>query len=173
LVNKFLIKYFSDFINEDFTAEMEEEFDKIESGKKQWREIISSFWSGFKPILDDVAKNAENMHPEPEFIGEKCPDCGNELIIKHGRFGEFIACTGYPDCKYTRKIVRSIGIKCPKCEEGELVRRRATKGKVKGRFFYGCSRFPDCDYITWQNPKLKANKNGAEGSALTKKIESD
>ena len=173
LVNKFLIKYFSDFINEDFTAEMEEEFDKIESGKKQWREIISSFWSGFKPILDDVAKNAENMHPEPEFIGEKCPDCGNELIIKHVRFGEFIACTGYPDCKYTRKIVRSIGIKCPKCEEGELVRRRATKGKVKGRFFYGCSRFPDCDYITWQNPKLKANKNGAEGSALTKKIESD
>ena len=173
LVNKFLIKYFSDFINEDFTAEMEVKFDKIESGEKEWREIISSFWSDFKPILDDVTKNAQNMHPEPEFIGEKCPDCKNELIIKHGRFGEFIACTGYPDCKYTRKIIKTIGVKCPKCQDGELVRRRATKGKVKGRFFYGCSKFPDCDYITWQNPKLQAGENGAEYPDLSKEIEPD
>lgn len=164
IVNKFLVKYFPHLINEDFTAEMETRFDQIETGQKEWREVISSFWSGFKPILDDVTKNAESMHPEPEYIGENCPECKKELIIKHGRFGEFIACSGFPECKYTRKIIKTTGIKCPKCEGGELIRRRATKGKTKGRYFYGCIKYPDCDYVAWQKPKTNADKDNVSNT---------
>ena len=152
LVNTFLVKYFSKLINVDFTAMMEEEFDQIESGELKWKKVVGEFWKGFKPTLDDVTANAEPMRPEPELVGEPCPECGKDLLVKSGRFGEFIACSGYPECKYTRNIVRSTGIKCPKCEEGDLVRRRAAKGKVKGRMFYGCSRYPECDYISWTKP---------------------
>lgn len=152
LVNAFLIRYFSKLINVDFTAMMEGELDQIESGELKWKNVVGEFWNGFKPVLDDVSAHAENMRPEPEYIGEQCPECGRELVIKNGRFGEFIACTGYPECKYTRKIVHTTGIKCPKCGEGELVRRRAGKGKMKGRFFYGCTRYPDCDFVAWKKP---------------------
>ena len=160
LVNTFLVKYFSSLINVDFTAMMEEELDRIETGELQWRKVIREFWTGFKPVLDDVSAHAENMRPELELIGEPCPECGRDLAVKSGRFGEFIACTGYPECKYTRNIVRTTGIKCPKCGEGELVRRRAAKGKVKGRIFYGCTRYPDCDFISWKKPG-KSDQDGS------------
>ncbi len=175
IVNAFLIRYFSKFINVDFTAMMENELDQIESGELKWKEILGEFWNGFKPILDDVSAHAENMRPEPEYIGEKCPECGKELIVKNGRFGEFIACSGYPECKYTRKIVRTTGIKCPKCGEGELVRRRAAKGKTKGRFFYGCTNYPECDYIAWKKPG-KVETEGistAEDQVETENFETD
>lgn len=152
LVNTFLVKYFSSLINVDFTAMMEDELDQIEAGELPWRRVVGEFWSGFKPVLDDVSAHAESMKPEPEMVGEPCPECGKDLLVKSGRFGEFIACSGYPECKYTRNIVRTTGIKCPKCGEGELVRRRAAKGKVKGRMFYGCTRYPDCDFISWKKP---------------------
>ena len=154
LVNVFLVRYFSKFINVDFTAMMEKELDQIGAGDLKWREVMGQFWQGFKPILDDASAHAESMKPAPELIGEKCPECGKDLVLKRGRFGEFIACSGFPDCRYTRKILKTIGVKCPKCGEGELVRRRSTKGKAKGRFFYGCSRYPECDYIAWKKPEL-------------------
>ncbi|MEG1501824.1 MAG: type I DNA topoisomerase [Synergistaceae bacterium] len=153
LVSTFLVRYFSEFINVDFTAKMEEELDQIEIGELIWRNVVSDFWGEFKPILDNVSEKAEDMHPEPVKIGEPCPECGNDLIIKTGRFGEFIACSGYPDCKYTRKIVKTTGIKCPKCKQGELIRRKSAKGKAKGRFFYGCERYPECDYVSWKKPE--------------------
>lgn len=161
LVNTFLVRYFPYLINVDFTAKMEGELDQVESGDLSWRKVMAEFWKGFKPVLDDVSANAETMRPEPELIGEKCPECGHELIIKRGRFGEFIACTGYPECRYTRKIVHTTGIKCPKCNEGELIRRKTTKGKMKGRFFYGCNRYPDCDFVSWKKPETTSDK-GAE-----------
>lgn len=161
LVNTFLIKYFSSLINVDFTAMMEEELDRIETGELRWRKVVGEFWSGFKPVLDDVSAHAESMRPEPELVGEPCPECGRDLVVKSGRFGEFIACSGYPECKYTRNIVRTTGIKCPKCGEGELVRRRAAKGKVKGRLFYGCTRYPECDFISWKKPG-KTDQEGSE-----------
>ncbi len=152
LVNTFLVKYFSSLINVNFTAMMENELDQIEAGELRWRKVVGEFWNGFKPVLDDVSAHAESMRPEPELVGEPCPECGKDLVVKSGRFGEFIACSGYPECKYTRNIVRTTGIKCPKCGEGELVRRRAAKGKVKGRMFYGCTRYPECDFISWKKP---------------------
>ncbi|WP_281679020.1 type I DNA topoisomerase [Synergistes jonesii] len=158
VVNDFLVRYFPSIINEGFTANMEKELDQVESGGVEWKKLVSGFWDEFKPKVDDVSENAESMRPEPEKIGESCPECGKDLVIKRGRFGEFIACSGYPECKYTRKIVKSTGIKCPKCGEGELVRRRASKGKTAGRFFYGCTRYPECDYVSWKKP-------GKEGAA--------
>jgi ssDNA-binding Zn-finger/Zn-ribbon topoisomerase 1 len=107
---------------------------------------------GGKPILDDVSATAERVSVAPEEIGEPCPDCGKPLVIKRGRFGEFIACSGYPECKYTRKIVKTTGLVCPKCGQGELIQRKAGKGKAKGRYFYGCSRYPDCDFASWKKP---------------------
>ena len=160
LVNKFLVRYFSAIVNEGFTAQMEHELDQVESGDVEWKKLMADFWFGFKPVVDDVSAHGESMRPEPELIGEKCPECGHDLIVKRGRFGEFIACTGYPECKYTRKIVKSTGIKCPKCGEGELIRRKATKGKMKGRFFYGCGRYPECDYVSWKKPGKEAAPEG-------------
>jgi DNA topoisomerase-1 len=152
LVSVFLVKYFPRLINTEFTAQMENGLDSVESGSENWVGVVRNFWEEFKPILDEVSAAAERMNIEPEKIGEDCPECGNPLVIKNGRFGEFIACSGYPACRYTRKILRTTGIKCPKCGTGELVRRKAGKGKAKGRFFYGCSKYPECDFISWKKP---------------------
>lgn len=173
IVNSFLIKYFPDLINVGFTAVMEKELDEVESGELKWKNVIAEFWGSFKPTVDDAAKNAEAMRPEPELIGEQCPECGKDLIKKSGRFGEFIACTGYPECRYTRNIVNSTGVKCPKCEEGELIKRKASKGRFRGRAFYGCSRFPDCDYVTWENPTKKRAEEEAAGLETLDNAESD
>jgi DNA topoisomerase-1 len=165
LVNVFLVKYFSQLINTAFTAQMENELDSVESGAEDWVGVVRSFWNGFKPVLDEVSATAERMKIEAVPVGEDCPDCGRPLVIKNGRFGEFIACSGYPECKYTRNIVKTTGVKCPKCGEGEIIRRKAGKGKAKGRSFYGCSRYPECDYVSWKKPaapKKTVNENGEE-----------
>jgi DNA topoisomerase-1 len=158
IVNTFLVKYFPKLINMEFTAGMEGQLDSVEAGSVNWVDIVRDFWGKFKPVLDDVSATAERVNIAPEEIGEPCPDCGKPLVIKHGRFGEFIGCSGYPECKYTRRIVKTTGIVCPQCGQGELVQRKAGKGKAKGRSFYGCSRYPECDYASWKKPT--APKNG-------------
>jgi DNA topoisomerase-1 len=155
-VDEFLKKNFdkgslASIVDAEFTAQMEKELDDIEEDKLRWLDVVRTFWNGFLPTVE-TAKDAERVPlPEPEAIGEDCPQCGKPLVKKRGRFGEFIACTGYPDCRYTRAILSSIGVKCPKCGEkegGEIVKRRSKKGKT----FYGCSRYPDCDYVAWNQP---------------------
>ena len=155
-VDEFLKKYFdkssaASIVDTSFTAEMEKELDEIEEDKRKWLDVVKDFWKAFSQTVD-VAKDAEKVPlPEPEPIGEDCPECGRPLVKKRGRFGEFIACTGYPECKYTRAILAAIGVKCPKCGEtegGEIVKRRSKKGKV----FFGCSRYPECDYVSWNQP---------------------
>ena len=152
-VDAFLRKYFSSIDNVGFTADMESSLDKIDDGSLEWRKLVGSFWKEFKPVLDDVEKNGEPMRLEPEYTGENCPQCGKPLLKRSGRFGDFIGCSGYPECSYTAAIIKTTGIKCPKCGEGELVRRRAKNGKTAGRFFYACTRYPDCDYVAWKLPR--------------------
>jgi DNA topoisomerase-1 len=165
VVSVFLVKYFPELINTAFTAQMENELDSVESGTENWVDIVRNFWSGFKPVLDEVSATAERMKIEAVPVGENCPECGYPLVIKNGRFGEFIACSGYPGCKYTRNIVKTTGVKCPKCGAGELIRRKVGKGKAKGRSFYGCSRYPECDYVSWKKPvapKKMTDENGGD-----------
>jgi DNA topoisomerase-1 len=155
-VDDFLKKHFngenvSSIVDTGFTAQMEKELDEIEEDKRKWLDVVKEFWNGFSQTVD-AAKDAKKVPlPEPEPIGEDCPECGSPLVKKRGRFGEFIACTGYPACRYTRAILSVIGVKCPKCGEsegGEIVKRRSKKGKN----FFGCSRYPDCDYVSWNQP---------------------
>ncbi|MDR3076008.1 MAG: type I DNA topoisomerase [Synergistaceae bacterium] len=163
IVSVFLVKYFPRLINTEFTAMMEQDLDSVEAGSENWVAVVRSFWENFKPVLDEVTATAERMKIEATLVGEDCPECGKPLVIKNGRFGEFIACSGYPECKYTRNILKTIGVKCPKCNEGELIKRKATKGKAKGRSFYGCSRYPECDYVSWKKPAVpKAPKASGE-----------
>ena len=153
LVNGFLENHFPEIVDVGFTAKMEEELDEIESSERKWDEVIGEFWSAFEPTLRTAEKNAEKISaPQGEPIGENCPLCGSPLVKRYSRYGEFIGCSAYSDpekkCTYSRPIVDKIGVTCPKCGQGEVVRR---KGK-RGRTFYGCSRYPECDYASWYEP---------------------
>lgn len=156
-VEKFLKDHFdsssqSPIMETDFTAHMEESLDSVESGQKPWRDVLGQFW---KPFLEAVAKADEAAplpKPEPELTGENCPECGRPLVKKRSRFGEFIGCSGYPECKYIKPP--TIGVPCPKCGAscgGEVVKRRSKKGRT----FYSCSRYPDCDFVSWNRPAGK------------------
>ena len=157
-VDGFLLKYFNEqsssaIVDVSFTARMEENLDDIEDNNRQWLGVISDFWNDFSKTMD-VAEKAERVAlPPPEPIGEDCPECGEPLVKKRGRFGEFIACSGYPKCRFSRPILDKIGVKCPRCgdtEGGEVIKRRSKKGKR--RTFYGCSRYPECDFVSWDAP---------------------
>ncbi|MDR1740964.1 MAG: type I DNA topoisomerase [Synergistaceae bacterium] len=152
-VDGFLRKYFdskslSSIVDVSFTAQMEKELDDIEEDKRQWLDVMHEFWADFSATVE-AAKGAEKIPlPPPEPTGENCPECGAPLVKKRGRFGEFIACTGYPQCKYTRAVLEVIGVKCPKCGIGDIAKRKSKKGRT----FYGCSRYPECDYVAWSKP---------------------
>ena len=152
IVNDFLVQHFSDIIQVDFTARMEAELDQVESGNLPWVQVPREFWASFKPKLEEVENTVEALNlpkEEPEPIGEDCPECGAPLVKRKGRFGEFIACSAFPKCRYSRPVLKSIGIPCPKCGLGQVVRRRSKKG---GRTFYGCERYPECDFVSWDLP---------------------
>ena len=152
-VDEFLAQYFnrkdlSSIVDAGFTAQMEKELDEVEDAQRKWLDVVSEFWGEFSNTLEEAQEAPKIPLPEPESIGEACPECGSDLVKKRGRFGEFIACSNYPNCKYTRPILSKIGVKCPKCGEGEIVKRKSKKG----RSFYGCSRYPECDYVAWNRP---------------------
>ncbi len=153
IVDDFLAQYFnrkdlSSIVDAGFTAQMEKELDEVEEAKRKWLEVVSEFWDEFSSTLDEADEAPRVELPGPEPIGEECPNCGHDLVKKRGRFGEFIACSNYPECKYTRPILSKIGVKCPKCGDGDIVKRKSKKG----RSFYGCSRYPECDYVAWNKP---------------------
>ena len=152
-VDDFLAQYFnrkdlSSIVDAGFTAQMEKELDEVEDSERKWLDVVGEFWGEFSNTLHEAEDAPRVPLPEPESIGEECPECGHDLVKKRGRFGEFIACSNYPECRYTRPILSSIGVKCPKCGEGDIVKRKSKKGKT----FYGCSRYPECDYVAWNRP---------------------
>lgn len=149
-VNDFLVPNFKDIFDYSFTARMEDDLDRIAKGDLVWQGVIGKFWQPFVLILDDVEKNSQRVKIETETLGRKCPECKEgELVIRIGRFGKFISCSRFPDCKYREKYVEKVGIKCPECGEGEVVVKKTSKGKK----FYGCSRFPDCKWASWKLPR--------------------
>lgn len=159
-VNKFLLAHFdknstSPIIDVGFTSSMETSLDKVESGTQNWIEILKNFWEPFTSAIE-VAQKSEGSRPKPQLTGENCPICGRPLVKRVGRFGEFIGCSGFPECHYIKPVLKKIGVPCPKCgatHGGEVVQHKSKKGRT----FYGCSRYPDCDYVTWDKPKKEGS----------------
>jgi DNA topoisomerase-1 len=150
LVNDLMMKYFPEIVNFQFTAHMEEDLDKISEGQADWVKVMDTF---YKPFAVTVAKAQAEMpvtKTGPEPIGRACPDCGKELVIRYGRYGKFISCSGYPDCRHTEPWLEKIGVTCPK-DGGDIVERKTRKGRI----FYGCNRYPNCDFTSWKRPLPK------------------
>lgn len=143
-----LKKYFSKIINVGFTAHMEEELDDIEQGKDTYRHVLQEFYDVFKPEMDVAEEKMEKVTIAGQDSGQVCELCGAPMVYKFGRFGKFLACSNFPACRNTKAIVEDLGITCPKCGEGHLIKRKSKRGRV----FYGCSRYPDCDFVLWNQP---------------------
>ena len=157
IVNKLLIENFADVINIEFTADMEEKFDNIAEGKKEWKKVIKEFYTPFKEVVEKVDKELEHVELQEEVSDIPCDKCGRMMVIKYGRYGKFLACPGYPECKNAKPLVTTIEEPCPKC--GGKIQVRKTK---KRRNYYICENNPkSCDYISW-------NKPGQEEKAKTK-----
>ena len=153
VVNKLLTENFPDIINVEFTAEIENEFDEIADGKENWKQMISEFYEPFEKELEKVEKELEHVELEEEVSAVPCEKCGRMMVVKYGRYGKFLACPGYPECKNVKPYIETIEEPCPKC--GGKVQIRKTKNR---RTFYICENNPDkCDYISWTKPK-KAEK---------------
>jgi DNA topoisomerase-1 len=149
-VTEFLVKNFANELEYSFTAEMEEDLDRIADGKIKWQEEMKKFWTPFSKKLESVEKNSERVKIETEKLGKKCPDCTDgELVVRVGRFGKFISCSTFPACKHTEKFLDKVGIKCPLCKEGDVI----VKKSGKGRNFFGCSNYPKCKFVSWKLPK--------------------
>ena len=147
-VNDFLQESFDDIINVEFTAKMEDELDKIAQDEVYWKDVLKSFYKGFEKDLKQVSKDTTDYKVKDKILDEKCPKCGHPLAEKHGRNGKFIGCTNFPECDFTKSIVKTTGVKCPECGDGEIIEKVSKRGKR----FYGCSNFPKCDYATWDPP---------------------
>jgi len=149
-VTKFLEKHFPKIMDYYFTAQMEDEFDKIAQAERKWLPVIKKFYQPFGKQIKEVKEKAKRVKIETEKTGKKCPECKKgEEVIRIGRFGKFLSCSRFPECRYTKNYMEKIGLKCPKCKKGDIVARRTKKGKQ----FYGCSRYPDCDWASWRKPK--------------------
>ncbi len=148
VVVELMIGYFPEVIDIDFTARLEQRLDEIEEGKQEGLKVLDDFYYGyFKDRLEEADQKIEKVELTPEVSDETCPRCGSQLVYKHGRFGRFLACPAYPDCKYTKKIVKETGVECP-IDGGMIVERRSRKGRI----FYGCSNYPDCTFSIWNKP---------------------
>ena len=150
LVNDLMEEYFKDIIDAGFTANMENRLDDVEVGSQKWKDLISEFYGPFKKELDVADSAIEKIVVEDVPTGELCELCGKPMVIKAGRFGDFIACSGYPECKNTKPIIKTIGVKCPNCGK-DIVARKSKRG----RLFYGCSGYPDCKTVFWNKPTDK------------------
>lgn len=148
-VNNFLVKNFENIDDIPFTAEMEDELDQIASGEKNWVAMMKDFYTPFSQKLIDV-KGAERVKIETEKTGEKCPECGSDLVIRTGKFGRFISCSNFPECKFTKPFVEETQLTCPK-DGGKIV----VKKTRKGRKFFGCSNYPNCTFAAWKIEDIK------------------
>ena len=198
VVNYFLTTYFTQYVDYDFTAKLEDDLDSIASGEKAWVPVLKEFWSPFIERVEDVKTNVQRSDVTQEKMDELCPKCSKPLSIRLGKRGRFIGCTAYPECDYTRNLAgddqkdqeiiegrvcpncespvvvrygkygKFIGcssypkckfieplekpedtnVECPKCHQGKILKRKSRRGKI----FYSCARYPDCDYALWNEP---------------------
>jgi DNA topoisomerase-1 len=150
VVNDLLIEHFPDVLDVGFTATMEANLDRIATGGLEWANVVREFYEPFSAQVVEAEKQMPEVNIGPESIGRNCPDCGHDLVIRWGRYGKFISCSNFPECRYTEPWLEKIGVRCPK-DGGELVERRTKRGRV----FYGCSGYPSCDFTSWKRPLPK------------------
>ncbi|MET4559196.1 type I DNA topoisomerase [Lysinibacillus parviboronicapiens] len=148
IVHQLVLEFFPDIINIEFTAKMEQDLDDVEEGSRQWVEVIDEFYKDFEVHVKHADAEMEKVVIKDEPAGEDCEKCGSPMVYKLGRYGKFMACSNFPDCRNTKAIMKPIGVKCPSCETGEIVER---KSKTK-RLFYGCNQYPECEFVSWDKP---------------------
>jgi DNA topoisomerase I len=147
LVNDLITEHFPNIVDVNFTANMEAELDTIASGEQDWVEVVSEFYKPFSVQVEKAEELMPEMKTALEPIGRACPECGHDLVIRWGRYGRFISCSNFPDCRYTEAWLEKIGVHCPK-DGGEIVERKTRKGRI----FYGCANYPACDFTSWKKP---------------------
>lgn len=162
----FLMKYFSDIFDYSFTAEMEDDLDSIAQGNAEMPATMKKFWGPFEAKVEKVTEEADKMKVEVETTDEVCEKCGKPMVIRYGRFGKFLACSGFPDCKNTKALNSDTGMKCPDCKDGDVVTRKTKRGKT----FWGCSNWPKCKFASWTKPHLEVSKvsNVSKGAEVSK-----
>ncbi len=147
-VNDLLVEYFPEITEVEFTARMEEKLDRIEEGKEDWLQILRDFYGPFAQKLEKAQEKMSKIEIEDEKTGLSCEKCGAEMIVKVGRFGKFLACPRFPECKHTQPYMRLENIDCFVCSQGKIVEKRSKKGRT----FYGCDRYPECNFVSWKRP---------------------
>lgn len=147
VVNDVMKEYFQEIVDVDFTAEMEKKLDKIEEEGLEWGKVVKDFYDPLKMMIEKAEGEMKKITIKDKETDEVCEFCGRNMVIKHGRYGKFLACPGFPECKNTKTILEKVGVECPKCK-GEVV----LKQTKRGRNFYGCSNYPECDFMTWNKP---------------------
>jgi DNA topoisomerase I len=147
LVNDLIIQYFPEIVDYQFTVHMEEDLDLIAEGKAKWERVIGEFYTPFEVTVKKAQAEMPVTKTGPEPIGRACPECGKELVIRYGRYGKFISCSGFPDCRHTEAWLEKIGVTCPK-DGGDIVSRKTRKGRI----FFGCANYPTCDFTSWKRP---------------------
>ncbi|MDZ4158802.1 MAG: type I DNA topoisomerase, partial [Anaerolineaceae bacterium] len=147
LVNDLLVAHFSNIVDTRFTASMELDLDNISTGESRWADVVSKFYDQFGPQLKRAQEEMPIQKAELEKIGRACPDCGKDLVIRWGRYGKFISCSAFPECRYTEPWLEKIGVSCPQCGK-DLISRKTRKGRI----FYGCLGYPECQFTSWKLP---------------------
>jgi DNA topoisomerase-1 len=146
-VNDLLVDHFPGIVDLGFTAEMEADLDAIASGTRQWVDVLRDFYDPFSAQLEVAKVAMPEVKAEPEMLDRECPESGHPLQIRHGRYGKFIGCSNFPECRYTEPWLERIGVKCP-LDGGDIVERRSRRGRV----FYGCANYPECEFTSWKRP---------------------
>ena len=147
IVIDLLQEHFAGIVDVEFTAKMEENLDMVEEGQMEWKKVVGDFYLPFAQDMEKAADMIEKVEIKDEEAGKDCPECGKPMLIKHGRFGKFMACSGFPDCRHTESLNEEAGVQCPLCG-GDIIILRSKKG----RRFYGCSKYPDCQFRSWNKP---------------------
>jgi DNA topoisomerase-1 len=147
LVNDLVVSHFPEIVDVGFTARMESDLDQVAEGDRNWVDIIREFYGPFSKQVERAEAEMPTQKAELEKIGRACPDCGHELVIRWGRFGKFISCSDFPNCRHTEAWLEKIGVTCPE-DGGEIVQRKTRKGRV----FYGCANYPKCQFTSWKRP---------------------
>jgi DNA topoisomerase-1 len=165
IVHEVMVEFFPDIIDVEFTAWLEKGLDHIEDVKMPWIQLIDAFYKEFETHLKIAEQEMEKIEIKDEPAGENCENCGSPMVFKMGRYGKFMACSNFPDCRNTKPIVKEIGVTCPNCKEGQIIERKSKKK----RLFYGCTKYPECEFISWDKP-LSRPCPKCEGLLVEKKL---